>query len=86
MQFLKVNSNLLLEIPNSMVKKMGIKAGEKIAIYEKNGEYVLRPTMIQVINKMQDVIIDNIEENEWVSEEDVIEYVKEIRKEKKIIQ
>ncbi|MCL1826889.1 MAG: hypothetical protein FWG20_02510 [Candidatus Cloacimonetes bacterium] len=86
MELLKVNDKLLLEIPLSMINKMGIRPNENIAICERDGEFILQPTLIQVINKFQDLIAENSEGTDEVTDEEVIEWVKEIRKGKKILQ
>jgi len=86
MEVVRVTSKGQITIPRDIRTKMNIKRGDKIVFFEDNGKYFLQNSALISIRALED--LQNIMEGEaekagFKDSEDVVNYIKTIRKEKK---
>ena len=84
MQSVRVNEQGQIELPPSMMKKLGIEKGMEYTVTKRGGELVFKPTPIQSFEEIQKICSGKAEEAGWKSEEDVNEFMKELREERYI--
>ena len=85
MEVVRVTSKGQITIPRDIRTKMNIKRGDKIVFFEDNGKYFLQNSALISIRALED--LQNIMEGEaekagFKDSEDVVNYIKTIRKEK----
>jgi AbrB family looped-hinge helix DNA binding protein len=68
-------------IPIAIRKMLGLKEGDKVVFAEKNGNIVLLNSNRLAFEEFQREMIGEAERIGWTSEEDVVDYCKEIRQE-----
>ena len=86
MEVARVTSKGQITIPRDIRTKMNIKRGDKIVFFEDNGKYFLQNSALISIKALEDLqsIMEGEEEKAGFKDsEDVVNYIKSIRKEKK---
>ena len=68
-------------IPNEVVKELGLTVGDKVCFVKRNGDWVIKPNFKDSLKAIQDIMKGEAEKAGWKTEEDITEYMKEIRKE-----
>ena len=86
MEVARVTSKGQITIPRDIRTKMNIKRGDKVVFFEDNGKYFLQNSALISIKALED--LQNIMEGEaekagFKDSEDVVNYIKTIRKESK---
>ena len=76
-----VSSEGQLVIPREIMHEMGIVNGGKVYFIKKNGTLVIKPSDYDPLSSLQDLMEGEAERVGWKTEEDVINYCKEIRRE-----
>jgi len=84
MQSVRVNEQGQINLSPLMMEKLGIEKGMEFFVVKRNGEYVFKPTPLQSLEEIQKICNGKAEEVGWKSEDDVIEFMKELRKERYI--
>ena len=84
MQSVRVNEQGQIDLPPLMMEKLGIEKGMEFFVIKRNGEYVFKPTPLQSLEEIQKICSGKAEEAGWKSEEDVNEFMSELRKERYI--
>lgn len=82
MEVAKITSKGQITIPIEIRKKLKLKEGNKIVFLEKEGKYYIENSdFIDAVNRMQDKFKGESERLNLKNEQDVVDMVKEIRKE-----
>jgi len=81
MDLARVSSKGQITIPVEIRKKLNLKEGDKVLFIEENGKIVLANSSYIALKEMQDAMKDEAEKVGLVSEEDVNDLIKGIRKE-----
>lgn len=82
MEVAKITSKGQITIPIEIRKKLKLKEGNKIIFLEKEGKYYIENSdFIDAVNRMQDKFKGESERLNLKNEQDVVDMVKEIRKE-----
>jgi AbrB family looped-hinge helix DNA binding protein len=68
-------------IPASIRRKLGLKEGDKVVFLERDGNVMLLNSNRLAWRDLQDAFNGAADEAGWKSEQDVVDYCKEIRKE-----
>jgi AbrB family looped-hinge helix DNA binding protein len=77
----KVKQNYQITIPVDIRKKLNLREGDRITFVEEDGKMVVKNSGLTALEKVQKAFEGEAERVGWKSEEDVIEYCKEIRRE-----
>jgi len=83
MELAKVMSKGQVTIPVSVRKKLNLKEGDKVIFIEKDGNMVIANSAMVALQKVQDYFEGEAERLGLETEEDVVDLVKEVRKEMK---
>lgn len=81
MDLARVSSKGQITIPVEIRKKLNLKEGDKVLFIEENGKIVLANSSYIALKEMQDAMKGETEKVGLVSEEDVNDLIKDIRKE-----
>lgn len=81
MDLARVSSKGQITIPVEIRKKLNLKEGDKVLFIEENGKILLANSSYIALKEMQDAMKDEAEKVGLVSEEDVNDLIKGIRKE-----
>ena len=81
MQSVRVNDSGQITIPPVLMEELGIEKGKEIRIIKKDGYFVVFPISNNPLKEMQKICEGLAEEAGWKTEEDILKYCKEIRKE-----
>jgi AbrB family looped-hinge helix DNA binding protein len=81
MDLARVSSKGQITIPVEIRKKLNLKEGDKVLFIEENGKIVLANSSYIALKEMQDAMKDEAEKVGLVSEENVNDLIKDIRKE-----
>jgi len=81
MELAKVMSKGQVTIPVSVRKKLNLKEGDKVIFIEKDGNMVIANSAMVALQKVQDYFEGEAERLGLETEEDVVDLVKEVRKE-----
>ena len=81
MDSVRVNDIGQINLTSDILQKYGVKSGMEFFVFKRNGEFILRPTPLQSLEAIQKICEGKASEVGWKSEDDVIEYMKELRKE-----
>lgn len=81
MEVAKVSSKGQITIPVEIRKKLNLKEGDKVLFVEEEGKIILLNAGYVVIKEAQEVMKDEGEKAGFKTEEDVLEFTKEVRKE-----
>lgn len=81
MELAKVTSKGQITIPIEIRRKLGVKTGDKILFVEENGRIVLINATLAALKTAQKAFEGEAERAGLSNEEDVMEMIKEMRKE-----
>jgi AbrB family looped-hinge helix DNA binding protein len=81
MDMARVKSNFQITIPVDIRKKMKIREGDKLQFVEEDGKFFVKNSSITAWEEIQKAFEGEAERVGWTSEEDVVAYCKEIRRE-----
>jgi AbrB family looped-hinge helix DNA binding protein len=81
MEISKISSKGQITIPISVRNKLNLKTGDKVVILEDNGRFYLENSAMRAFERVGEAFEGAAQEAGFRSEEDMQEYMKEIRKE-----
>lgn len=81
MELAKVMAKGQVTIPISIRKKLNIKEGDKIVFIEKDGNMIIANSAMMALQKVQDAFDGEAERLGLETEQDVVDLVKEVRRE-----
>ena len=81
MEVAKISSKGQITIPISVRNKLQLKAGDKIVIFEENGRFYFENSAMLAFNRAEEAFAGEAEKAGFRTEEEMQEYMKEIRKE-----
>jgi len=79
----KVTSKGQITIPRDIRVKMNLKTGDKILFFEENEKYFLQNSNSVVLSNFQNAMKGSAREAGFNDPDDVVEYIKQLRKSKK---
>ena len=82
MELAKITSKGQITIPVAIRKLLGLKDGSKVVFFEKDNEIVIRNSAMVALEKIQETFEGEAERLGLKTEEDVVNMIKEFRKEK----
>jgi AbrB family looped-hinge helix DNA binding protein len=77
----KVKQNYQITIPVDIRKKLNLREGDRVTFVEEDGKMVVKNSSLTAWEELQDSMTGVAERIGWKSEDDVVEYCKEIRRE-----
>lgn len=81
MELAKVMAKGQVTIPISIRKKLNIKEGDKIVFIEKDGNMIIANSAMMALQKVEDAFDGEAERLGLETEQDVVDLVKEVRRE-----
>ena len=81
MEVAKLSSKGQITIPISIRNKLKLKTGDKVVIFEENGRFYLENATMMAFERVIDAFEGVAEDAGFQSEEEMQNYMKEIRKE-----
>ena len=81
MEVAKISSKGQITIPISVRNRLNLKAGDKIVILEENGRFYLENSAMLAFKRAEDAFTGEAEKAGFTTEEEMQDYMKEIRKE-----
>ena len=81
MEVAKISSKGQITIPVSVRNKLKLKAGDKIVIFEENGRFYLENSAMMAFKRVEEAFAGEATKAGFESEEDMQDYMREIRKE-----
>lgn len=81
MEVSKISSKGQITIPVSVRNKLKLKAGDKIVIFEENGRFYLENSAMIAFKRVEEAFAGEAAKAGFELEEDMQDYVREIRKE-----
>ncbi len=81
MEIAKISSKGQITIPISIRNKLKLKTGDKVVILEENGRFYLENAALLAFNRVAESFDGVAAEAGFQSEEDMQDFMKEIRKE-----
>lgn len=82
MDLAKVSAKGQITIPVDVRKKLNIRAGDKVMFVEQNGSMTMINATMTALKEVQDAFAGAAQEAGFVSEEGLIEYLKNLRRER----
>lgn len=83
MELAKVTTNGQITIPKSVREKLNLKEGSKIVFIQKGDDIVIKNSAMIALEKIQEAFEGEAERLGLKDEEDVVNLIKEFRKERK---
>ena len=80
MELAKITSKGQITIPVQIRKKLKLKEGDKVFFYEEKGKVIFQNASQVALANFQKEMIGEAKKAGFKSEEDVIDYINEIRK------
>jgi AbrB family looped-hinge helix DNA binding protein len=80
MEIAKVTSKGQITIPQDIRQKMDLKKGDKIIFFEENGKYYLQNSNSVALKVIQKEMEGEAEKAEFKNPDDVVKYIKNMRK------
>ncbi|MFT3877105.1 MAG: AbrB/MazE/SpoVT family DNA-binding domain-containing protein [Propioniciclava sp.] len=77
----KVMSKGQITLPKDIREKLGVEAGDRLVLIWDNGQVVLMNAAVFALKKVQDAMKGAAEEAGFDSEEDIAEYISDLRAE-----
>lgn len=77
----KVMSKGQITLPKDIRDKLGVEAGDRLVLIWDNGQVVLMNAAVFALKKVQDAMKGAAEEAGFESEEDVADYISDLRAE-----
>lgn len=81
MEVAKISSKGQITIPAEIREKLKLKAGDKVVIFEENGRFYFENSAMLAFQKVEEAFAGEAEKVGFHTEEEMMEYVKEIRNE-----
>ena len=81
MEVAKIASKGQITIPISVRNKLKLRAGDKIVILEENGRFYFENSAMLAFKRAEEAFAGEAQKAGFETEEDMQEYMKEIRKE-----
>ena len=81
MELAKISSKGQITIPIAVRNKLKLKAGDKIIIMEENGRFYFENSATLAFKRVEEAFKGEAEADSFHKEEDMQEYMKEIKKE-----
>lgn len=82
MEIAKVTSKGQITIPLEVRNSLGLKSGDKVLFIEENGKWVIANSSLVALKEAQDAFQGLAEELGLKTEEDLVQFVKKMRKER----
>lgn len=82
MELAKITSKGQITIPVRIRKKLKLKEGDTVFFYEERGKVIFENASLAAVEAFQNEMVGEAEAAGFTSEEDVISYIHEIRKNK----
>jgi AbrB family looped-hinge helix DNA binding protein len=81
MEVAKISSKGQITIPISVRNKLNLKTGDKVVIFEENGRFYFENSAMLAFKRAEQAFEGVAEKAGFQTEEEMQDYVKEIRKE-----
>jgi AbrB family looped-hinge helix DNA binding protein len=81
MELAKITTRGQITIPVAIRKKLGVKDGDKVIFMEENGRIIMENASMVALKNAQDAFAGVAEKLGLKNEEDVVNLVKEVRRE-----
>ena len=81
MEVAKISSKGQITIPVSIRKKLKLKTGDKIVIFEENGRFYIENSAMLAFKRAEEAFAGEATRAGFKTEEDMQDYMREIRKE-----
>ena len=79
MQLAVISLDGQVTIPAEIMQELGIEKGDKVCFLKKDGEWIIKPSFQDSLKAIQNIM--KTEKSDLHTEDDVIEWMKEVRKE-----
>jgi AbrB family looped-hinge helix DNA binding protein len=83
MELAKITSKGQITIPRDVREKMNLKKGDKILFFEENGKFFLQNSNSIALSTFQKAMEGTAKEAGFDNPDDVMDYIKQLRKSKK---
>ena len=83
MELAKITSKGQITIPKDVREKMNLKTGDKILFFEENDKFFLQNSNSIALSDFQKAMEGAAEEAGFKNPDDVVKYIKQMRKNKK---
>jgi len=83
MEVAKITSKGQITIPVDVRRKMKLKDGDKVIFINEGGRYYVENAALVAINRIQEAFAGEAERLGLTDEDDVVDMVKEIRRERR---
>ncbi|MDR0987029.1 MAG: AbrB/MazE/SpoVT family DNA-binding domain-containing protein [Ruminococcus sp.] len=77
----KVKQNYQITIPVDIRKKLNLREGDRVTFALEDGKMVVRNSSLTAWEEIQEAMAGEAEQIGWKSDDDVVAYCKEIRRE-----
>ncbi|GHV94727.1 AbrB family transcriptional regulator [Spirochaetia bacterium] len=84
MELAKITLRGQITIPVEIRKKLGVKDGDKVVFIEDNGRIVMENSVRLALKDVQDAFCGEAERLGLKNEQDVVDMIKEVRREKRV--
>ena len=81
MEIAKISSKGQITIPISVRKRLNLKTGDKIVIFEENGRFYFDNSAMLAFKRVEEAFVGEAVKAGFETEEDMQDYMREIRKE-----
>lgn len=81
MELAKITTRGQITIPVEIRKKLGVKDGDKVIFLEENGRIIMENATMVALKNAQDAFAGEAERLGLKTEQDVVDLVKEVRRE-----
>lgn len=81
MEVAKISSKGQITIPVSVRNKLKLKSGDKVVIFEENGRFYFENSAMLAFQRAEEAFAGEAQRAGFRTEEDMQEYMREIRKE-----
>jgi AbrB family looped-hinge helix DNA binding protein len=81
MELAKITMRGQITIPRDVRKRLGVKDGDKVVFIEENGRVVIENATMIALKNAQDNFAGEAERLNLKTEQDVVQLVKEVRRE-----
>ena len=78
----RVNDIGQINIPSAVTEMMGIGKCEELVVLKRNGYFIVTPTSTDPLDKIRKACEGLAEEAGWKTDEDIVNYMRELRKER----
>ena len=81
MEVAKISSKGQITIPVSIRKKLKLKTGDKIVIFEENGKFYIENSAMLAFKRAEEAFAGEAAKAGFKTEKDMQDYMREVRKE-----